>query len=121
MVSFKMVLIGQMDQLLSTNALLPLVILFCMTSESLIKLVSENGQFVRYIRTAVKHLSGTFWYHSHLSTQYCDGLRGVLVIYDPHDPHRHLYDIDNGEFIITSIEYTIPMSKLTGLHLKRIL
>ncbi|KAG6847471.1 fatty-acyl coenzyme A oxidase, partial [Arthromyces matolae] len=30
--------------------------------------------------------AGTFWYHSHLSTQYCDGLRGPLVIYDPQDP-----------------------------------
>jgi len=25
--------------------------------------------------------SGTFWYHSHLSTQYVDGLRGALVVY----------------------------------------
>ena len=23
-------------------------------------------------------------------TQYCDGLRGPLVIYDPNDPHKHL-------------------------------
>ncbi|KAJ7159659.1 laccase 2 precursor [Mycena filopes] len=36
--------------------------------------------------------AGTFWYHSHLSTQYCDGLRGPLVIYDPNDPQRHLYE-----------------------------
>jgi hypothetical protein len=28
--------------------------------------------------------------------QYCDGLRGPLVIYDPHDPHKALYDVDNG-------------------------
>ena len=40
---------------------------------------------------------GTYWYHSHLSTQYCDGLRGPLVVYDPHDPQAHLYDVDNGE------------------------
>lgn len=40
---------------------------------------------------------GTYWYHSHLSTQYCDGLRGPLIIYDPHDPHAHLYDIDDGK------------------------
>ena len=39
---------------------------------------------------------GTFWYHSHLSTQYCDGLRGPLVVYDPHDPLKHLYDVDDG-------------------------
>lgn len=41
-------------------------------------------------------LSGTFWYHSHLATQYCDGLRGGLVIYDPNDPHAALYDVDDG-------------------------
>ncbi|KAG6889801.1 hypothetical protein C0992_004066 [Termitomyces sp. T32_za158] len=39
--------------------------------------------------------AGTFWYHSHLSTQYCDGLRGVFVIYDPNDPHKDLYDVDD--------------------------
>ncbi|KAJ6550409.1 laccase [Mycena vulgaris] len=37
--------------------------------------------------------AGTFWYHSHLSTQYCDGVRGPLVVmYDPHDPAKHLYE-----------------------------
>ena len=40
--------------------------------------------------------AGTFWYHSHLAAQYCDGLRGPLVIYDLLDPHRSLYDIDDG-------------------------
>lgn len=40
--------------------------------------------------------AGTFWYHSHVATQYCDGLRGPLVVYDPNDPHAHLYDIDDG-------------------------
>lgn len=49
--------------------------------------------------------AGTFWYHSHLSTQYCDGLRGALVIYDPHDPHKHLYDIDNGSTVITLADW----------------
>jgi len=42
--------------------------------------------------------AGTFWYHSHITTQYCDGLRGPLVVYDPHDPHASLYDIDNGQY-----------------------
>ncbi|KAF7290430.1 Laccase I [Mycena chlorophos] len=45
--------------------------------------------------------AGTFWYHSHLSTQYCDGLRGPLVIYDPADPQKHLYDVDNESTVIT--------------------
>jgi len=37
--------------------------------------------------------AGTFWYHSHHSVQYLDGLRGVLISLD-NDPHRALYDID---------------------------
>lgn len=45
--------------------------------------------------------AGTYWYHSHLSTQYCDGLRGPLVIYDPRDPHKRLYDVDDESTIIT--------------------
>ncbi|KAJ7828953.1 laccase [Mycena olivaceomarginata] len=45
--------------------------------------------------------AGTFWYHSHLSTQYCDGLRGPLVVYDPSDPHASLYDVDDDTTVIT--------------------
>ncbi|KAJ7785368.1 laccase 3 [Mycena maculata] len=40
-------------------------------------------------------------YHSHLSTQYCDGLRGPLVVYDTNDPHKSLYDVDNAATVIT--------------------
>ena len=40
---------------------------------------------------------GTFWYHSHFNNQYCDGLRGAFIIDDPDDPHKSLYDVDNGE------------------------
>ncbi|KAF8344403.1 laccase [Amanita rubescens] len=40
----------------------------------------------------VQDQAGSFWYHSHHGTQYCDGLRGPLVVYDPFDPLRHLYD-----------------------------
>ena len=43
--------------------------------------------------------TGTYWYHSHYTTQYCDGLRGALVIYDPEDPLAHLYDVDDGRFV----------------------
>jgi iron transport multicopper oxidase len=42
------------------------------------------------------HQVGTFWYHSHYGAQYCDGLRGPLIIYDPDDPYRLSYDIDDG-------------------------
>ncbi|KAG9312150.1 laccase [Chiua virens] len=45
--------------------------------------------------------TGTYWYHSHYLTQYCDGLRGPLVIYDPEDPLRHLYDVDDESTVVT--------------------
>ncbi|KAG9309011.1 laccase [Chiua virens] len=45
--------------------------------------------------------TGTYWYHSHYSTQYCDGLRGPLVIYDPQDPLKYMYDVDDASTIIT--------------------
>ncbi|KAF7790127.1 hypothetical protein EIP86_001079 [Pleurotus ostreatoroseus] len=49
--------------------------------------------------------AGTYWYHSHLSTQYCDGLRGPFVIYDPLDPFRHLYDVDDESTVITLADW----------------
>jgi iron transport multicopper oxidase len=49
--------------------------------------------------------SGTYWYHSHFSTQYLDGLRGVIVVYDPYDPHASLYDVDNETTIITLADW----------------
>ncbi|KIJ55075.1 multicopper oxidase [Sphaerobolus stellatus SS14] len=55
--------------------------------------ISLNGQ------------SGTFWYHSHLSTQYVDGLRGALVVYDNEDPNRSLYDIDDASTVITLADW----------------
>ncbi|KAJ7127292.1 Cu-oxidase-domain-containing protein [Mycena crocata] len=44
--------------------------------------------------------AGTFWYHSQLSVQYIDGFRGPLIVYDPADPQRHLYDVDDVNTII---------------------
>jgi iron transport multicopper oxidase len=38
----------------------------------------------------------------HYKNQYCDGLRGPLVIYDPNDPQKSLYDVDNGSLLIQS-------------------
>ncbi|KAF5339949.1 hypothetical protein D9758_016768 [Tetrapyrgos nigripes] len=49
--------------------------------------------------------TGYYGYHSHLSTQYCDGLRGAFVIYEPHDPLRHLYDVDDDSTIITLADW----------------
>lgn len=60
--------------------------------------------------------AGTFWYHSHLSTQYCDGLRGPLVIYDPDDPYRYSYDVDDESTVITLADwYHIPAPSETSL------
>ncbi|KAG9084204.1 laccase [Ceratobasidium sp. 370] len=49
--------------------------------------------------------TGTFWYHSHLSSQYVDGLRGPLVIYDPDDPQKNLYDVDDASTVITLADW----------------
>jgi iron transport multicopper oxidase len=49
--------------------------------------------------------AGTFWYHSHFKTQYCDGLRGPLVVYDACDPHRDLYDVDDEYTVITLADW----------------
>ena len=35
---------------------------------------------------------GTYWYHSHERGQYPDGLRGALIVHDPENPHKDLYD-----------------------------
>ncbi|KAF5355015.1 hypothetical protein D9756_005710 [Leucocoprinus leucothites] len=48
---------------------------------------------------------GTFWYHSHFGLQYCDGLRGPIVIYDPDDPLKRLYDVDDDSTVITLSEW----------------
>nr|AAW28936.1 laccase A [Trametes sp. 420] len=56
--------------------------------------------------------AGTFWYHSHLSTQYCDGLRGPMVVYDPSDPHKSLYDVDDDSTIITLADWSHTAARL---------
>ncbi|THH13854.1 hypothetical protein EW146_g6418 [Bondarzewia mesenterica] len=48
---------------------------------------------------------GTYWYHSHLSAQYCDGLRGPLIIYDPNDPNRYMYDVDDESTVVTLADW----------------
>ncbi|CAK5281161.1 unnamed protein product [Mycena citricolor] len=49
--------------------------------------------------------AGTFWYHSHLATQYCDGLRGAMVIYDPADAYLNQYDVDDESTVITLADW----------------
>ncbi|KAI0065684.1 laccase [Artomyces pyxidatus] len=52
--------------------------------------------------------AGTYWYHSHFRNQYCDGLRGAIVIYDSNDPHLSLYDVDNDDTVITLADWNSP-------------
>ncbi|KAF7348651.1 Laccase 8 [Mycena venus] len=49
--------------------------------------------------------TGSFWYHSQLSVQYTDGLRGTLIIYDPDDPLAHLYDVDDASTVLTVADW----------------
>lgn len=66
----------------------------------------------------VEKQAGTFWYHSHFNLQYCEGLRGPIVIYDPDDPYRFMYDVDDGGFFspafllkrIHSLVVQLPLS-----------
>ncbi|KZV66389.1 multicopper oxidase [Peniophora sp. CONT] len=55
--------------------------------------------------------AGTFWYYSHYHAQYCDGLRGALVIYDPQDPAASLYDVDDDSTVITLADWYHYTSK----------
>ncbi len=63
--------------------------------------IAQNHSFLYDFR--VPDQAGTFWYHSHLSVQYCDGEAGPFIVYDgedgKNDPHRALYDVDDGRYI----------------------
>ncbi|KAJ3032512.1 hypothetical protein HDV00_007434, partial [Rhizophlyctis rosea] len=55
----------------------------------------QNSSFTYEFNAA--HQAGTFWYHSHVRSQYPDGAKGAFVIYDPNDPIKKYapYDVDN--------------------------
>ncbi|KAH9008338.1 laccase C [Lactarius deliciosus] len=65
-------------------------------------IVPENSFTYRF---KTDEQAGTYWYHSHFKAQYCDGLRGPLVIYDTKDPHARLYDVDNEDTVITLADW----------------
>ncbi|GJJ10707.1 hypothetical protein Clacol_004934 [Clathrus columnatus] len=65
--------------------------------------ISPNHSYTYQI--ALGQQTGTFWYHSHLSTQYVDGIRGPIVIYDPNDPNKNLYDVDDATTVITLTDW----------------
>jgi iron transport multicopper oxidase len=64
---------------------------------------------------SVPDQAGTFWYHSHHSTQYCDGLRGPFVVYDPEDPNLSLYDFDDESTVITLADWYHTPAPSAGL------
>ncbi|KAG1780860.1 laccase [Suillus placidus] len=61
--------------------------------------IAQNHSFLHSF--SAPNQAGTYWYHSHYSVQYCDGLRGALVIYDPQDPLAYMYDVDDASTVIT--------------------
>ncbi|KAH9946367.1 phenoloxidase [Epithele typhae] len=63
--------------------------------------------------------AGTFWYHSHLGTQYCDGLRGGFIVYDPEDPHAWLYDVDDESTVVTLADWQHLTASLDQLFPKQ--
>ncbi|KAH6899598.1 laccase 2 precursor [Coprinopsis sp. MPI-PUGE-AT-0042] len=75
--------------------------------------IAPGNSFVYQFQA--KSQAGTFWYHSHHESQYCDGLRGALVVYDPLDPHRLLYDIDNEYTVITLADWYHDPAPSAGL------
>ncbi|KAF7351482.1 Laccase A [Mycena sanguinolenta] len=79
--------------------------------------IAVNNSFLYTFPT--NDQAGTYWYHSHLSTQYCDGLRGPLVVYDPADPHADLYDVDDETTVITLADWCKKKINITvpPLHL----
>ncbi|KAJ7846619.1 laccase 1, partial [Mycena olivaceomarginata] len=69
--------------------------------------IAANDSFLIHVLYRGPGMSPTspYRYHSHLSTQYCDGLRGAMVVYDPNDPHLSLYDVDNDATVITLADW----------------
>ncbi|KAM6504420.1 Cupredoxin [Amanita muscaria] len=67
--------------------------------------IVPGHSFLYQFTVTVPDQAGTFWYHSHHSTQYCDELRGPLVLYDPDNPLQCLYDIDDESTIITLADW----------------
>ncbi|KAI6010420.1 laccase [Pisolithus microcarpus] len=65
--------------------------------------IAQNSSFLYQFEA--RNQAGTYWYHSHYSTQTCDGLRGPLVIYDPEDPMSYLYDVDDETTVITLADW----------------
>ncbi|KAJ6469202.1 laccase [Mycena vitilis] len=62
------------------------------------------GHFYQY-NFPLFNQTGSYWFHSHLSTQYIDGERGTLVICNPDDPQKSMWDFDDQSTIITLADW----------------
>ncbi|KAG1888610.1 laccase [Suillus subluteus] len=80
--------------------------------------IAQNHSFLYSFEA--RNQAGTFWYHSHYSTQQCDGLRGAFIIYDPEDPLSYLYDVDDETTVITLADWyhiiAPVLSHIIGTH-----
>lgn len=54
--------------------------------------IPPNSQFT--YNFTVTNQEGTYWWHSHTSTQYVDGILGPLIIHSVDEPHQDMYDGD---------------------------
>ncbi|KAH6897942.1 laccase 10 [Coprinopsis sp. MPI-PUGE-AT-0042] len=63
--------------------------------------IPQNGESFTYGFNAGQE-AGTYWYHSHFGTQYCD------------DPHRGLYDVDN-TLMAPTRRYHLQTPSITGM------
>lgn len=86
--SFKNEVIGQMVYLEWLNAQLLQATHLC--TNSVRETSQELSGTIRISVGGFGHLSlwSTFWYD--IATQYCDGLRGAIIVYDPEDPYEDL-------------------------------
>ncbi|KAJ7081230.1 Cupredoxin [Mycena epipterygia] len=69
------------------------------------------GMFYQYNYPLLNQTS-TYWFHSHLLTQYVDGERGVLVVLfdiatDLDDPLGNSYDVDTDATIVTLADWYV--------------
>ncbi|PPQ90322.1 hypothetical protein CVT25_007724 [Psilocybe cyanescens] len=75
--------------------------------------ITPNNSFTYQFSVADE--AGTYWYHSHYSTQYCDGLRGPLVVYDPSDPYISRYHLVAPQEVIEEVIPTSDATLINGL------
>ena len=75
--------------------------------------IRPNQTFVYQVST--ENQSGTYWYHSHSSIQYGDGLKGILIIQHRNDPWKQFYDDE--QIIELTDWYHIPLNILIKPYL----